>query len=277
MPDYDLSTYQRDITTDYVFMNKWRFPDKYLMLFDWKILSTKIFHYDHILDISKDAQIPYQDNHCTFLNKVLSSDPMLLDQHGFDPDLDEFKLSHLREKGINNDGLFVEYEGSFLGDSHTIDPLDWKLYAMIELEGMTFLSGLDFYKTLLAESYVLWRERKNKLSYFLLHAAFESFVNFELNSADSESRLPEKVNELFVKRFAVLAKHQIYCSIIQELAAFSSSRNTIAHGRKRIEITNANLKKAFVFVLTLIATYQERCLSFTELNDILNRQQLIEK
>ena len=27
MPDYDLSTYQRDITTDYVFMNKWRFSN----------------------------------------------------------------------------------------------------------------------------------------------------------------------------------------------------------------------------------------------------------
>lgn len=100
------------------------------------------------------------------MNQVLLRQPILLEEHGFDADLDEFKLHHIRLKNIDNNRRFVEYEGSFLGDCYSIDPSDWKLYAQIKVEGMTFLPGLEFYKSLIAESFSLWKSYKKKFVTF---------------------------------------------------------------------------------------------------------------
>jgi len=268
-PDFNLSAYHKDSTTDYIFMNKWRIPDNYETLFEFQIISSKIFHQDHIIELSKVSKIPCYDDHCKFLNRLFHQQPSLFEEHGFNANLDEFKLHHLRKKKIDNDYRVVEYEGSFLGDSHCIDPFDWKLYATVEVEGMPFLAGIDFYKSLISESCSLWKEHKNKLSYFLLHAAFESFVNVELNAEEQRGRFADKLNELFTRRFGVLSKHEIYSALTKELHQFSKTRNLIAHGKSRIDITEAQLKKAFIFVLTMIAAYQYKCHSFADIENIL--------
>lgn len=264
-PDFSLSAYQKDSTTNYVFKNYWRISDQYEALFDFRVLSTKIFHYDDLIELSSASQIPFHDNHTLFLNQVYQKRPSLLEEHGFEPELDEFKLHHIRPKEIDNDRRIVEYEGSFWGDSHMIDPSDWKLYAIVEVEGMPLQADFEFYKSLIAESLSLWKEQKNKLSYFLLHAAFESFVNSELKTEGQEGRFSDKVNQLFTTTFGPLTKHEIYSSTINELKQFSKTRNAIAHGRDRIKIPEIVIQKAFTFILTMIVAYQYRCHSFEDI------------
>src|SRR5580698_8102646 len=111
-------------------------------------------------------------------------------------DIDQFKLNNLRVKSIDNEEKRLYYEGSFFGNHETYDQVDWGIYSVIEVTGMP-LEEDAFYKDLIAQAYTLYNEGKNKLSYFLVYSAFESFINLNLDKFNDDRRLIEKLKELY--------------------------------------------------------------------------------
>jgi hypothetical protein len=268
-PDYDISQYRREEDTDYYFNNSWDFSSHAQFVVDIDFIETKLFHYDHLRAASVEFRVPFDEmNHTKFINDMYFVSKDWFYDSGFETDIDQFKLHHLRSGLIDNIKKTFSYEGSFRGNYETIDPIDWGIYSLIEITGIPDATD-SFYKEIIGESYVLNRENKNKLSYFLAYSAFESFVNLELGTTNDERRLKEKVNELYKKKFANLNKHQIYCSVINMYDPFTNSRNNIAHGTNSIMVSNDELNKAFLFVLIMITSYNFNCNSFDELYKFL--------
>ena len=268
-PDYDISEYRREEDANYYFNNSWDFSRHVQSVVDIDFIETKLFHYDHLREASIEFSVPFDEmDHTKFINDMYLVNNDWFYDSGFETDIDQFKLHHLRPGLIDNVKKTFNYEGSFLGNYETFDPIDWGMYSLIDITGMP--ESVDkFYKEIIGESYVLKSESKNKLSYFLAYSAFESFINLELGTTNDERRLKEKVNELYRNKFHILEKHQIYCSIIDIYDTFTNNRNNIAHGTNNIAVTNDELNKVFLFILLMIASYKFNCNTFDELNERL--------
>jgi len=264
-PDYDISEYQREIDTDYFFNNSWDFSNELQSVVDISFIENKLYHYDDFDRASKELNLFFdKENHTQFLNDIYSTNSNWFIENGMEPDIDQFKLHTLRKSSIDNVSRRIYYEGSFLGNHETFDPIDWGLYSLIELIGMP--QGSDkFYKDLIGESFILHNENKNKLSYFLAYSAFESFINSGLGTVNDERRLKEKITELYRTKFPQLERHQIYTSVMNKYDSFTANRNNIAHGTNSISILNEEVVSALFFILTLINSFEFSCSTFDEL------------
>lgn len=271
-PDYDITAYEREISTNYFFHNSWDFTEKFKSIVDINVLKSSIFDSETFQRMSTDYGIPLEDNDCDFLIQVLNVDQDAFDNYGFGTENGEFRFHNLRLRTIDNSNGQVYYEGSFRGNNADIAPIDWGVYSLLNVTSITkSIDTLPFYNTLLAESYLLYFERKFKLAYFLVFSAFESFVNYELGTIDDPDRLRNKLNELFSNRFTDIGRHQIYTSVLNEYNQHTTNRNTIAHGRNEIIISQEEVKGLLLFVLTIISTYKSSSISFENLyNDIIN-------
>lgn len=268
-PDYDISEYKREEDSNYYFHNSWGFSGHAQFIADIDVIDSKIFHYDDLLRASQEYNLLFDhENHVTFINEMYALNNDWFSQDGIEPDIDQFKLSQLRVASIDNEQRQFHYEGSFFGNYETFDPIDWGLYSLIEITGMPQQRD-DFYKEIIAESYILNREKKNKLSYFLAYSAFESFINKQLGGEDEEKRIKEKVTDLYKNKFANIDTHQIYCSVMNAFTPFSNNRNNIAHGRNNISIGNEELNDALMFIAIMICTYELGCNTFDELYELI--------
>ncbi len=266
-PDYEISEYKREQDADYYFYNSWKFKNKFNSVFNISVSQNHIFHFDNFNDLSNNYNIPFNiGSECDFLLDVLKKDSDALFTYGFGTETDNFTIHNVRIKAIDNLKGRVYYDGSFTGSSYEIDPLDWGIYSILDISACPIeIDDKPFYNSLLAESYLLLKERKYKLSYFLLYSAFESFVNSELGKGDEEGRLKDKLNELFCLKFPNLGTHQIYTSVITFFDKYNLDRNAIAHGRNRVEIDEEMVEKSFIFVLTLISSYLFNSSKFDDL------------
>jgi len=273
LPDYDITKFEREIISNYFFHNSWDFSNDFQSIIEVEFLEDNIFHYDDLILLSKEYKIVYgneEDNDIEFLKDVYKIDQDSFSQFGSGTDVGEFILHKVRLNSIDNINKQINYEGSFQGDSSDIDPLDWGIYSLIEITGISLrINTLPFYKSLLAESYILFKEGKFKLAYFFTYSALESFVNYEIGNNDPK-RVNEKLSELFKAKFTDLAKHQIYSSVMNIYEPYTTDRNTIAHGHGHINITAEQVNNSLLFVLTLISSFEFNSTTFEELDKHLN-------
>lgn len=266
-PDYDISKYERECPTDYYFANSFNFTEMFEFVIKFEFQENKLFHYDDFLNMSKELKIDFkEEDDCNFLLKLYKEKNEILEQHGFDTDIEQFKLHELRIQNIDNFNKKINYEGSFYGDNEGINPIDWGLYSFVEILGVpNQLSKNKFYKYLISESYILLQENKYKLAFFVGYSALESFINYEHSSAEEEKRLIEKLKELFKEKFGQIQSHQIYTSLINDFDEFTNIRNSIAHGRNPVEIGESEVRKLLQFTIILIISFDWNVTKFEEI------------
>ncbi len=272
-PDYEISPYMRERETDYYFYNSWNFKHHFSFVIDVDIVKNHIFHYDDFINMSCEYGISYYTGEeCEFLLSAVEKDSDALETNGFGSGTENFKINNLRIGTIDNLESKVYYEGSFWGASYEIDQNDFAIYSMINVIATPlYIDDKPFYNSLLAESFILLKERKYKLSYFLLYSAFDSFINYELGSADEQGRLKDKLKELFSSRFSNLNNHPIYTGIIKLYDQYTNNRNAIAHGKSPIEVDEEMVEKSFIFVLTMISSYLTGADKFDDLYNEITR------
>lgn len=269
-PDYDISPYQREIISDYYFRNSWSFKYLFDYVIDVRILKSKLFHHDNIFE-NEDLDTKNFDlveDLTKNLNIINQYDSDFFHYYGYEiDDLDEFKVRQIRIFNIDNTDKKIRYEGSFFGNNDDIDPIDWGIFSLLEIKGIN--SYLDnFYKELLSESYLLYINENFKLSFFICFSALENFINTQLNESDKEERLIDKIKRLYKLKFHNMQSNKIYTSIINDFDFFTNTRNTIAHGREKIEIEENTSKKFLIFTSIMITLYNEEINNFEELAEI---------
>lgn len=146
--------------------------------------------------------------------------------------------------------------------------VDFKVVSKIRIEG--FKKNFEFYNQLIAESRILLTEEKFKLSYFLLYSAIENYINNELSSENFEERLEDKLKRLCKMNLGDLNKNKIYSSIVANFKNYTTIRNTIAHGKKEIELTKTDLYEFSNFVLLIIYINKTEINNFEDLLKIYN-------
>lgn len=270
-PDYDLSNYQGTVEKTYFFKDSWSFDGEFGAVIDVSIENQCVFHFDDIKRLAKEYKVHFDSsNPCdVVLNEIRKNNKDLMWEEGTSPEFDGFKLNDIRVERIDHSEKVVHFFGSYDGDSYSIQPMDWNIF--IECSFYSFASSDtfgEFYVDLIAESYSLRDAGNMKLSYFLMYAAFENYINERLNAHDKADRLKDKLNELFNSQFSPLQKHQIYTSIIGEFDKWEKIRNGIAHGKAKIEITSEMVEGLTIFALALIASFESRESQF----DLLSRK-----
>lgn len=280
-PDYEISPYKREITDDYYFRNAFNFDNHFKFLISAELIDPVIYHADSLEELESEkmqGKILYRIHE--ILKKKSYDD---LASHSFPIDLDEFKLNKIRIHSIDNIFKDCIYEGSFFGDSSSIDPIDWSIIAFLDMVGVKENdNSAEFYKSLLAESYITLLQRNYKLSYFLLFTALENFINtfyepekekngfwsfFRIcREKESKKRLSERLKFIFKNRFKSIEGHKVYSSFIGELKNFTNDRNVIAHGLKNITIGNQEVENKFYMVLTAMICYNDQVDAFLEMN-----------
>jgi hypothetical protein len=268
-PDYSISEYKGGIISDYFFRNSWNFVDKYQMLIDAEFQRNTIFHSDNLQDLSCEYKLEYNNlsDNCDFLLEIFNRDEDSFSVHGYrvDTSVGDFKLHNLSIHSIDNFSKKLYYEGSFLGDNSDIQPIDWGIYSLLKITAISKeIVNLPFYKSLLSESYLLYKENKFKLAYFITYSAFESFINYQLDS-DDKGRLKDKITQLYKTQFLQLEKHQIYGSIINAYDDIEKDRNVIAHGRNQITISKEKSYSVLLSFLILIVTFELKSETFEDL------------
>ena len=271
-PDYDITEYRREIVTNYFFNNFWNFTNEFKSIVDISISENHIFDFDTFQRLSKEYEIDFSEGkNCDFLLKVLKKDKDAFELNSFGTEVNDFILRNIRVRAIDNLNGRIYYEGSFQGDNSGIEPIDWEVYSTLLVSAIpNNIDNLPFYKSLIAESYLLYKEKKFKLSYFLTFSAFESFINYESGGDDEPERLKDKFKELFHSKFTELSTQQIYTSIVSMYDEYSTNRNIIAHGRNKITIDQEIVKKSLLFILTLISSYELNSLTFDDLYSKIN-------
>ncbi|KNB61179.1 MULTISPECIES: hypothetical protein [Chryseobacterium] len=266
-PDYRISQYRGEEETTYYFNNSWNFENKYSSVVNINVIDKYIFHYDNFKHLSSEYGISFLGyNECGFLQDVMEEHPDAFEEHSFGTETDNFTFNSLNIKTVDNLKHRVYYDGSFDGTSYEISPTDWGVYSILDVIAINIdIDEMPFYKSLLAESYLLLKEKKYKLSHFILYSAFENFINFELDAQDREDRLKDKLNELFCSKFPNLGIHQIYTSTVDLFDNYTIERNAIAHGRGRLDVNEQMVEKSFIFVLTLMSSYSLHSSKFEDL------------
>jgi hypothetical protein len=275
-PDYDITEYEREIDTNYYFHNSWDFLLKYQSVIKAEFAETHIIHADNLNDMSEESGIeyePYDRDVPKFLNKLFKHDKEAIGIHSFGADGGDFKVNRIRVNSIDNINSKINYEGSFFGNSSDIDPIDYGIYCLLRVIAVSRdIDFMNFYKELIAESYVLFKESNFKLAYFLAYSGFESFINSSLGVGDEPGRLKERLQELFKHRFLDLSRHQIYTCVVNDFDRFTDKRNTIAHGRGAVSINKKETEEALLFILILVCTYEFQFSKFDELNSKLEKE-----
>lgn len=265
MPDYDLTDYDKYTLNTYFIRQKYNFINEFSSLFYASIENISIFSWDDILNYMKknDLQLGQKRSISDVLNLIPQEKIDCI--NSFDPnDLDDFKLNSIKIDFINNIKHELVIQGAFLGDSYSIDPVGWGLVSNLKLLGIPKNLNGKLYLELLAESYSLLQSGNNKLSYFLLYTAFESYINVNANPSNDSVRLKDSFKKLFKNNFDVTNANdiQVYSSIIGYFDGFYKKRNDIAHGRTVVSVSGEELNDFLIFVLTVIVANENSIQSF---------------
>ena len=267
-PDFDKIEYEKSIGKTYYFKNKWNFKYEYDSIIEAKIIDSFAFDLDTIHELQSEHNITVDSNKHIY-SEVLR-EAYLIDNDSFNGESlenwDDFKINTINILNINNTKKTITYDGGFFGELPYIEMADFAVVSKIEVEG--FKRNYEFYNQLIAESKILLAEKKYKLSYFLAYSALESFINNELYSEKLEDRLEDKLKELCKKNLGELNKNRIYSSLVSKFKDYTIIRNTIAHGKEEIEITETELYEFFNFVLLIIYINKSKIESFEEILEI---------
>lgn len=275
-PDDNISQYGREYAKDYFFHNEWSFKPLCKSVIKVEIIGNRVYNSEllkeQIDDYEENSDISlyvddYNDVERT-LNDINSIDETFFLENGCEADeVNDFKLLDLRIRNIDNHHQKICYEGGFFGDSVDMDTITsgWELFSKISLIGV-HNQIKEFYKELLAESYLLYINENYKLSYFIAYSAFECFVNTKGGTQDQDGRLKDKISTLYGSKFNDLSKHQIYTSVIDKFNQSDKKRNDIAHGREEITINRDDSEKMLLHVSVLMLTYNDKLMCFDELD-----------
>ncbi len=260
-PDYDLSGYGGQFEKTYYFTDSWSFDGEFGAVLNVSIESQRVFHSDDMERLSEEYDVHFGENNAydLVLNEIRNENEHLMWSEGFPPDFDGFKLNDIRVDRIDHSKKEVHFFGSYDGDSSSIQPVDWNIF--IECSFCSFISSTTsgkFYVDLISESYSLKDSGNMKLSFFLVYAALENYINECLDRHEKEGRIKDKLNELFRSRFTSLEKHQIYTSAAGEFDDWEKIRNWIVHGKAKVDITNEMVEEFTIFVLTLMASFEAK-------------------
>lgn len=268
-PNYDFSEYKGPESQMYFFEDEQSIPSDLFSIYRAEIIKTLILHYDHIreLSISLDLDVDLDEDSEWILAQAVARDVNLVYEIGMGS-ISQFALQQLKIIEIDNVDRCVRLIGSFKGDSYSIVPYDWALYAVIRFLGFKedFNEG-EFYRQLLVESYQLWRKGDHRVAFFLAYSALEGFINRKLEAETEADRLSEKVRDLFRQGFPTvdLSKHQIYTHAINDFnKTLTSLRNGVAHGRL-IAIGDDQCQHMLFVTLVLICSIEFHVESFKEL------------
>lgn len=269
LPDPDFFPYEAGTSADFYFRNFWDFTEDFETVLEAEIDSSRIYTADCLNEISKESGInfTYTDRSIgKLLQSVYQESPKLLEEHGFDTEFDEFQLRALAVFSIDNLEKRLNYEGSFYGSSYEMDSDYWSVYALTTLVTVPLsIQWAWFYKSLVAESYTLLLAHNYKLAFFLLFSALDSFVNDAGGTQPQAGHLKDKLRDLFGHKLGDLTKHQIYSGLAGDFERFKDWRNNIAHGNEYLDLSLENVQDAFVFVLTLMLTYETGAGDFKDL------------
>lgn len=277
MPDYDVTEYSKSEMTTYALDKPyWDFSLSFTTLLNARIESTRVYAWSDIERLIEHTGIERIDNegYGNYLNRVREYvDERTWEEFGNDPGFDGFRLTSLDIDSIDNTEKKIIFKGGFVGDSMSIQPLDWAVIADCNLIGIDAnIESLKFYLELVSESYALLKEAKYKLAFFLSFVALESFINTNLPSDESKKtneRLNERLNKLFKITFSDISKHEIYNSVIGKLKTFEDIRNTIAHGSGDLILSADEAEDVLRFALIIICTIEKKVSTFKELNALL--------
>ncbi|WP_145859672.1 hypothetical protein [Pedobacter suwonensis] len=276
-PDYDMSNYAGDYGKEYIFKNQWKLTSQIEAVIDFTFDNQKIFHNDDFVQMEMESGSKFTPGREEeFLNYLYMHHQDVLYQNGHDTnDMDEFKFNSIRVASIANKSRSLKYEGTFFGDSMSIDPLDWSVYSWVTIRYVPNLSSIFFYESLLGESYSLYLENKLNLSFFMLFSSFECFVNslspaVQIGLSEEENRLRVKICKAFELRFQNLTTHEIFQSLMPKFTAIKDKRNDIAHGKQPISITQDFLGMSYFFTLIFIISHREQVSTFSDLKKYVN-------
>lgn len=255
-PDFSLIDYDRHRITDLHFDSYWDFSSKFRTVISATLGNAMILHSDNLEEISSEFGLRY-DNPEEMLTEALDIDEDLLLNHGFEADIDDFKLHGLKINYIDNIDSLLHYKGGYLGDYSSISPMDWDIYVPLEVVAIKHNRTGLFYLDLIAESYSLFYQKNFKLSFFIAYSAIENYANNFIDSSEDEIRLSEKIKTAFEKVFGSLGSHLIYTSLINDFGAYSKTRHSVAHGRSALEISEEECFSFILFVLTMICSIEK--------------------
>lgn len=264
-PDYDLTEYDKYIPNTYFIRQDYDFRNEFSSLFDASIENISIYHWDDLRDYLNEGDINFERSFSIpdVLNVLPKNKIDLI--NSYEPnDLNDFKLNSIKVDFINNIKHKLVIQGAFLGNSYSIDPMDWALVANVKLSGIPQNISSKLYMELLAESYSLLQLGNNKLSYFLLYTAFESYINIHTNPSNDSVRLKDSFKNLFKNNFDTENTNdiEVYSSIVGYFNLFYNKRNEIAHGRTLVSISSEELNDLLIFVLTVIVANENSIQSF---------------
>lgn len=272
-PDYDITEYENSYNS--YFKNSYCFSNHYNYVIDFKLKESRIYPYEEFSMMEKESitegnNIEYEEGQeCFFLKELFDRKSEIIKCFGFDAEIESFRLKKIRIRNIDNINKEVIYEGSYYSDYQLIDE-SWEIYSLIDLLGVPIdLDTQDFYKQLIAESYLLLNEKQYKLAFFIAFSSLDNFINDELESHNSNVRLKDKVKELYKKRCSDIAKHQIYTTLKPNLEEYIEIRNQIAHGNDKSTLNEEKVKELLQFILILIICYRCSVDTFEELLSIL--------
>lgn len=267
-PDFDKSEYEKGIDKTYFFENNWNFKTNYDSIITAKIISSEAFEIDAVRENKENLDLSIEDDNEKSLLEIIH-DTYLIDKDCFS-DLslgswDSFELNPINIIKIDNINRTLRYNGSYYGDPNYVEMAGFDIVSQIEVHG--YKKNHEFYKQLIAESQILFSEKKYKLSYFLVYSALENFINVELGSEEEESRLEEKLKRLCKQSFDNLNSNKIYSSLIDKFKGFTKTRNLIAHGNDDIDMSRDSLLGFLNFTLFMIYINVDKKSYFTDIYD----------
>ncbi|TPG64612.1 hypothetical protein EAH73_15730 [Hymenobacter nivis] len=262
-------SYQGSSDSYYVFFNSWNFRYDYESVITCEIIKTRIFEASALHAISTKLNINLDlTEKSDFLLKVQNYNSELLDEFSFGTGSDGFKLKNLKVKAVDNLEKEIHYEGSFLGNSADISPLDWGLFSTVKVLAIPLeISREPFYLSLLAEGYLNLLGGNYRLAFFIIFSAYEGFINF--NGGDKQERLKDKINFTYKSKFVELNKVQTYSSVINGHDKFEELRNDVAHGREKEEFTKQMVEDLLMYVTVMMCSYDNDVRTFEDLAALL--------
>lgn len=275
-PDYDKTPYQGVIGSEYFFDNLYSFPFGYSTIFDIEIYNVGIYHADDFKELKKLKRFSHLEdttevgvetlNACLDIDSENGQGSDFFNDFGFGTEVDHFKIRNVCCSDIDITKKRYSISGNFFGDNYDIEPIDWAVYAEVELWGLESSEfDEEFYSELLVKAYHAKLDKDYRMSFFLAYSAFEGFINQNSYSEKEEEKLSDKLSKLFKNRFGDISKHEIYTSIINDFnKKLTGLRHDIAHGRKSDFNEDAS-REMIVISLMFISSYNNYADKFSDI------------
>lgn len=261
-PDYDKAEYEKGIDKTYYFENSWNFKMEFDSIISAKILNSYAFDFDSISEMERKYALENCENRTEIIKKSYFADKYSYSYFGIES-WDSFRINPISVLKIDNVDKKLKYNGSFFGEVGYTQVADFNVYSQIRVEGFKY--NIELYNQLIAQSKILFSQKNYNLSYFLTYSALENFINTKLVSEDDENRLIDKLKILCKKNLGELKDNLIYSEIMSNFKHYTSNRNTIAHGKKPISISEKSLYEFFNFVLLIMYINKFKTKNFEEL------------